>query len=86
MILENCSYLRDARVSKEARALTRNGYEVSVISPEFGRWPSRQQIEGVTVFDSSLSSHPALLGIFWNTPTPHSPLPSSQRMYGLPGF
>ena len=50
MILENCSYLRDARVSKEARALTKNGYEVSVISPEFGRWPSRLQIEGVTVY------------------------------------
>jgi glycosyltransferase involved in cell wall biosynthesis len=88
MILENCSYLRDARVSKEARALTRNGYEVSVISPEFGRWPSRLQIEGVTVYGFP-KSHLVLIrhsqGIFWNTPTPHSLLPSSQRMYGLPG-
>ena len=39
MILENCSYLRDARVSKEAKALTKNGYVVSVISPEVGKWP-----------------------------------------------
>ena len=50
MILENCSYLRDARVSKEAQALKNQGYEVSVISPERGRWPSRQIIDGVTVF------------------------------------
>jgi glycosyltransferase involved in cell wall biosynthesis len=50
MILENCSYLRDARVSKEALALKQAGYVVSVISPERGRWPSRQVIDGVTVF------------------------------------
>jgi glycosyltransferase involved in cell wall biosynthesis len=50
MILENCSYLRDARVSKEARALTGDGYVVTVISPEFGRWPSRQRIDGVTIY------------------------------------
>ena len=50
MILENCSYLRDARVSKEARALTKNGYAVSVISPELGKWPSRFQIDGVTIY------------------------------------
>jgi glycosyltransferase involved in cell wall biosynthesis len=50
MILENCSYLRDARVSKEALALKKVGYVVSVISPERGRWPSRQIIDGVMVF------------------------------------
>lgn len=50
MILENCSYQRDARVSKEARALTENGYVVSVISPEAGRWPHRMQIDGVTIY------------------------------------
>src|ERR1700690_2737627 len=50
MILENCSYLRDARVSKEARALMNHGYVVSVISPEFGSWPSRRQFDGITVY------------------------------------
>ena len=50
MILENCSYLRDARVSKEAKALTKNGYVVSVISPEAGRWPRHLDIDGVTVY------------------------------------
>jgi glycosyltransferase involved in cell wall biosynthesis len=50
MILENCSYQRDARVSKQALALTSRGYVVSVISPEFSRWPSRQEIDGVTVY------------------------------------
>ncbi|MFY9644132.1 MAG: glycosyltransferase family 4 protein [Terriglobales bacterium] len=50
MILENCSYLRDARVGKEAQALTRNGYVVSVISPELGRLPCRLQIDGVTIY------------------------------------
>jgi glycosyltransferase involved in cell wall biosynthesis len=50
MILENCSYLRDARVSKEAQALKKNGYLVSVISPELGRWPRHLDIDGVTIY------------------------------------
>jgi glycosyltransferase involved in cell wall biosynthesis len=50
MILENCSYLRDARVSEEARALANNGYVVSVISPEAGKWPSRTLIDNVTIY------------------------------------
>jgi glycosyltransferase involved in cell wall biosynthesis len=50
MILENCSYLRDARVSKEARALVSSGYVVSVISPESGSFPSQTKINGVTVY------------------------------------
>lgn len=50
MVLENCSYLRDARVSKQAGALTRHGYVVSVISPESHPWLSRQEIDGVTVY------------------------------------
>lgn len=50
MILENCSYLRDARVGKEAKALRQKGYQVSVISPEPGRLPSRILIEDITIF------------------------------------
>lgn len=50
MILENCSYLRDARVSKEAKALTMNGYVVSVISPELGKWPRHFDSEGVAIY------------------------------------
>jgi glycosyltransferase involved in cell wall biosynthesis len=50
MILENCSYLRDARVAKQAKALQEGGYQVSVISPEAGQLPSRVVIEGVTIY------------------------------------
>jgi len=65
MILENCSYLRDARVSKEARALTRwirgIGHQ-SGVRP----WPTRLQIEGVTVYGfPHMSFSSALSGIFW---------------------
>lgn len=50
MILENCSYLRDARVGKEAKALKENGYTVSVISPELGKLPTRVLIDGITIY------------------------------------
>ena len=50
MILENCSYLRDARVGNEAGALRAAGYEVSVISPESVRFPSCKVIDGVAVY------------------------------------
>jgi glycosyltransferase involved in cell wall biosynthesis len=50
MIVENCSYLRDARVSKEAKALKEKGYVVSVISPERGKLPSRMLIDGVEIY------------------------------------
>ncbi len=50
MILENCSYLRDARVGKEARALKEKGFVVSVISPESGNWPSLELVDGVTIY------------------------------------
>lgn len=46
MILENCSYLRDARVGKEAKALKKKGHKVSVISPEPSSLPSYVLIEG----------------------------------------
>ena len=65
MILENCSYLGDARVGKEARALKERGYVVSVISPESGKWPSRVLIDGVTIYGfPHLSSFQGALGYF----------------------
>jgi glycosyltransferase involved in cell wall biosynthesis len=50
MILENCSYLRDARVGKEAKVLREKGYQVSVISPERQPLPSCVLVEGVAVY------------------------------------
>lgn len=50
MILENCSYLRDARVGKEAKALKENGYRVSVISPEPGRLPACVLLEDIAIY------------------------------------
>lgn len=50
MILENCTYSRDARVGKEAKALRSAGYAVTVVSPEAARLPSRSIIEGVAVY------------------------------------
>jgi glycosyltransferase involved in cell wall biosynthesis len=50
MILENCSYLRDARVGKEAKALKENGYRVSVISPELDKLPSRILIDDIAIY------------------------------------
>src|SRR5215831_14080609 len=49
MIMENCSYLRDPRIQREAKTLLAAGYRVSVISP--GK--SRQRydiIDGVKVY------------------------------------
>jgi len=65
MILENCSYLRDTRVGKQAKALQERGYQVSVISPEPGRLPSRAVIEGVTVYGfPPLSVYQGTVGYF----------------------
>ena len=50
MILENCNYLRDARVGKEATALREAGYDVSVISPERCKLPSYLVIDGVVIY------------------------------------
>ena len=36
MIVENCPYLRDARVRPEARTLAAAGYKVAVIAPKGG--------------------------------------------------
>lgn len=58
MILENCSYLRDARASKEAHALRDSGFDVSVISPERVNLPSRLVINDVTIYGFPLLSFP----------------------------
>ena len=50
MIVENCSYLRDPRVGKEARALREKGYRVSVIAPEARKLPSSDVIDGIAVY------------------------------------
>ncbi len=63
MILENCRYLQDARVGKEANALQENGYSVSVISPSLDRLPSRALIDGIVVYGyPQLSFSPGVIG------------------------
>jgi glycosyltransferase involved in cell wall biosynthesis len=50
MILENCPYLRDARVQKEAAALVAAGYGVSVICPAHHSEPTREVLDDVCVY------------------------------------
>jgi glycosyltransferase involved in cell wall biosynthesis len=50
MLLENCSFPRDDRVRREARALALAGYQVTVIAPSSGPQPKREVWEGVTVY------------------------------------
>src|ERR1700680_2702769 len=50
MIMKNCSYLRDARVGKQAKALKEAGYQVSVISPDSSALPLRVFVGGVTIY------------------------------------
>ena len=50
MIVENCSYLRDPRVRKQAKALKESGYQVSVISPGSDKLLWGELINGVGVY------------------------------------
>jgi len=50
MVVENCPYLRDPRVQKEANALAVAGYRIAVICPAEGDKPSHQLIGGVSVY------------------------------------
>ena len=50
MIVENCSYLRDPRVRKQAKALKESGYQVTVISPGSDTLLWGQLINGVLVY------------------------------------
>lgn len=49
MLLENCPYPNDTRVRNEALALTRAGYQVTVISPKGRNHRSYEVIDGVCV-------------------------------------
>jgi len=49
MLLENNPYPQDYRVRREAKALVRAGYQVSVISPRVNRQPVREVLDGVFV-------------------------------------
>jgi len=50
MILENCPYLRDARVQKEAAALVAAGYGVSVICPAHHNERTREVLDDVCIY------------------------------------
>ncbi|MGC1374240.1 MAG: glycosyltransferase [Candidatus Sulfotelmatobacter sp.] len=50
MIVENCPFLRDPRVQKEATSLHSAGHQVSVICPKaFPAQPWRESINGIKV-------------------------------------
>jgi glycosyltransferase involved in cell wall biosynthesis len=51
LIVENCSYLRDARMSKQAQALREDGFDVTVISPALVWKFQHQLIDGIDVFE-----------------------------------
>jgi glycosyltransferase involved in cell wall biosynthesis len=51
MIVENCSFLRDPRVRREARALYFAGHQVSVVCPGVERGqPLRECVDGIAVY------------------------------------
>src|SRR5262245_154122 len=50
MLLENNPYPQDTRVSREVRALTSAGYQVSVISPAQHGQPWRELLDSVCVY------------------------------------
>lgn len=66
MLLENCSFPRDDRVRREARALASAGYRVIVIAPASGSQPRREVWEGVTVYRYRAPvEHVGFLGYLW---------------------
>lgn len=50
MLLQNCSYPRDDRVRREAKALVAAGYQVSVIAPLLSGQSWNDVVEGVRVY------------------------------------
>ena len=66
MLLENCSFPRDDRVRREARALTSAGYQVIVIAPA-SKFQLRHEIwEGITVYRYQPPvEHVGFLGYIW---------------------
>jgi len=66
MLVENCSFPRDDRVRREARALTSAGYHVSVIAPASKSEPLRDIWEGVTVYRYHPPvEHNGFVGYLW---------------------
>lgn len=66
MLLENCSFPRDDRVRREARALTAAGFQVTVISPASPGQARREVVEGVTVLRFPSIREPTTpLGYVW---------------------
>ena len=49
MLLENCHYAQDPRVTSQAQTLQRHGYVVTVISPGDATEPATDHIDGVRV-------------------------------------
>ena len=50
MIVENCSYLRDPRVRRQAKALKESGYQVSIISPGSDTLTWGKLINGIRIY------------------------------------
>lgn len=66
MLLENCSYPADRRVSVEAEALTTAGYHVSVICPKASGQPWWEVLNGVRVYRYPMPpAANSFLGYFW---------------------
>jgi glycosyltransferase involved in cell wall biosynthesis len=66
MLLENCSFPRDDRVRREARALIAAGYTITLISPASAGQSRRELVEGVMVHRYKMPPEgKGFLGYFW---------------------
>jgi glycosyltransferase involved in cell wall biosynthesis len=50
MIVENCAFLKDPRVRKEAETLNSVGHRVSVVCPRENRRPWYERIDGISIY------------------------------------
>lgn len=51
LVVENCPFVRDPRVKRDARTLHSAGYQVAVISPATSEtWYSRQCVNDVVLY------------------------------------
>ncbi len=60
MIVENCPFRRDPRVRREAKALLKAGYQVSVISPSWPFRAWRELVDGAKVYQFPLAPVPGV--------------------------
>jgi len=66
MLLENCSFPRDDRVRREARALIAAGYTITLISPASAGQARRERVEGVLVYRYKMpGERVGFLGYLW---------------------